>query len=297
MSVDYGIKVSKPGYSVLTATPEQLIFSSKYMTPRVHFQGSGQMTHTGGRTITIAHNLGYIPLFQVHSDVAAVPIAAGVYYPLPYIQNQPYYAKHYDQNILVWADTTNLYIKAESDFGYVSFYDNDAYEESAYNFRDYFAWGHNVPTWGDMRGAVRFGSVAVPKNSTIYDARLEVESIQRVGSNQMYWACYGIDEDNTGDFSSNPIGRPKTSYRHRPEGNPSNGSGISWGVTGAMQEIVNRSGWSSGNNMGFLCVEDGDGLSPSGNSIWSDIGNMTLRVLFTNILLNYKYTIFKDKVL
>ena len=67
---DYGIKVSQPGYDVATATPSQLVFSSKYKTLKVHAQGSGAMTHTGGRTITIPHNLGYVPLFLAHMDLS-----------------------------------------------------------------------------------------------------------------------------------------------------------------------------------------------------------------------------------
>lgn len=299
MTLDYGIKVSKPGYPVTEATPPQLIFSSKYQTFRVQQQGSGTITHTGGRTHTIAHNLGYVPAFIVHSDVASISFGvAGAYYPLPFSQSYGLYMTQYNEDILVWADSTNLYIKAQNDFGYKFFDTNDVAEEDATGYwRDYFGFGRDMPTWGTMHGAMRFGSVTVAKNATIYEAVVGIHVGTRYGSSNLYSYMWGIDEDNTGDFGSNPLGRTKTDARGRPEANPSSNSDISFGCTAQLQEVVNRGGWSSGNNFGLLFRQEGpDGESPVGNGFLSGSTGHYLKVLDVNTLLNYKYTIFKDKI-
>lgn len=300
MTLDYGFKVSKSGIDVKVATDPQLIFTSKYLTPRVHTQGSGTITHTGGRTHTIAHNLGYVPLFLVHSDVASISFgAAGAYYPLPYSQSYGLYMPHYNKDVLVWADTTNLYIKAQDDFGF-NYYDaNDVAEQDDTGYwRGWFGFGHDFFGSGYMNGAIRFGSVGISRNATIYEAQIGFYVSYREGSSNMYNYIYGIDEDNTGDFGGGePFGRPKTDARTRPEGNWSSGNTHYVGVTSCVQEIVNRGSWNSGNNMGFTFYDDPpDGQSPAGNGVF-DGSDHVLKVLTTNTLLNYKYTIFKDKVI
>lgn len=298
---DYGIKVSKPGYSVLTATPPQLVFSSKYQTPRVHLQGSGTLTHTGGRTVTIAHGLGYVPMFMVHSDVESLSFGvSGTYYPLPFSQGYAYGSPTFNEDVLVWADSTNLYIKAEGDFGYKTFEANDTAEQDDTGYyTGSFGFGHDFNSWGDMNGAIRFGSVSVARYATIYDSQIGFYVNNRYGSSNMYNYIYGIDQDNTADFSTDePFGRPRTTAVHRPEGNWSAGSLHYVSATNCMQEIVNRSGWSSGNNIGFTFYDEPpDGESPTGNGVYDLVNSdYYLRVLDTDNLLNYKYTIFKDKI-
>lgn len=75
---DFGIEVSQPGHDVRTASPSNLAFSSKYQTLKIHQQGSGTMTHSGGRTVTINHNLGYVPQFLVHSQLDQYSLASDV---------------------------------------------------------------------------------------------------------------------------------------------------------------------------------------------------------------------------
>lgn len=290
---DYGAKVSKEGYSVLTAAPKDLVFSSKYQTLRVHARGSGSITHTGGRTVTIAHGLGYVPVFIIHSDLGA----SGSYFQLPFTQSYGISAPQYNEDILTWADATNIYIKVESDFGYKTFNINDVAEEDGLGYaRSYFGFGHNFDIFGDMNGAMRFGSVSVARNATIYEASVGFYVATRWGSDNMYVYLYGIDEDNTADFSSNPFGRPTTTAVHRPEGNWSASNTHYVGCKEAVQEIVNRGSWNSGNNLGLMFRDEGpSGESPDGNGVF-DGSSHYLRILDTNNLLNYKYTIFKDKI-
>lgn len=299
--MDYGLKVSKPGFDVKTAADKDLVFSSKYFTPRVLVQGSGAITHTGGRTVTIAHNLGYVPMYLVHGDISGVPtvLPSGAYGPLPFTVNYSIGASiKPDQNVLTWADEDNIYIKVGPDFGYSYYTPNDVAEEDALGYaRYYFGYGHNFDIFGDMNGAIRFGSVVVDRYATVYDASIGIKVTTRWGSDNMYIYMTGIDEDNTGDFSSNPFGRSQTSAQARPEANPSAGSTMWFGCKDQLQEVVNRSGWNSGNNFALMFRDDGpDGESPSGNGIFGSSGHY-LKVLTINTLLNYKYTIFRDKII
>src|SRR3990167_3361776 len=62
--MNYGIKVSKAGVDVKTATLDDLIFTSKYASWKVNMEGSGSVTITGGNTVgytQTAHSLGYRP--------------------------------------------------------------------------------------------------------------------------------------------------------------------------------------------------------------------------------------------
>ncbi len=66
---DYGVKISKPGYST-TDTDNHLIFNSGYPLLKVFAHGSGSFSVTSGSaTLTInTHNLGYKPMFYVWTE-------------------------------------------------------------------------------------------------------------------------------------------------------------------------------------------------------------------------------------
>lgn len=103
-----------------------------------------------------------------------------------------------------------------------------------------------------LHGAVRIASLPINKDTYIYSADLTLNDIYRTG-NSIYFKVYGIDEDNTGDFG-NPFGRSRTSaesnlYEYEPS------SRMGCGVTDQVREITTRSGWSSGNAIGFLFID------------------------------------------
>lgn len=75
MAQDYGAKVSQPGYDVLTAAKERLIFSSAYDTFKVAQFGSGSVTIAAPApfainrgTAVISHSLGYKGAFFVNCN-------------------------------------------------------------------------------------------------------------------------------------------------------------------------------------------------------------------------------------
>ncbi len=65
---DYGIRVSKEGVDVKTGADKDMILTSKKSLLKGHLEGSGTVAVTSGvvKTITIPHNLGYIPMAQCY---------------------------------------------------------------------------------------------------------------------------------------------------------------------------------------------------------------------------------------
>jgi len=66
---DFGIKISKDGYDVKTASITEQTFNSEKNCLKIVAEGSSSYTGTGG-SITIAHNLDYIPAWLVWYEVA-----------------------------------------------------------------------------------------------------------------------------------------------------------------------------------------------------------------------------------
>jgi len=107
-------------------------------------------------------------------------------------------------------------------------------------------------------GAVRFNNVSIPQGATITSASIQLRA-ENTDSDVVESRIYGLNEDDTADFSSDPTGRPTTTAT--VEWNFSSGTTVntdytSPGIASVVQEIVNRAGWASGNDMGFLINGD-----------------------------------------
>lgn len=299
MTQRYGIRISQPGVDVRTATPDQLSFSSEYQTLKVHSQGSGSITDSGGRTATIAHGLGYVPEFLVHHTT---PVSSSRYAVAPY---RPSYVSgslpHFnDNNTEVWADSTNLYIKVNNDYGWEYFFpvgDNDYLGETNGfgNLHVLVCGNDNTYVTGDSRGGIRFRSISLSKGESIYAAQIGVD-LHFDLAGDVPCTVTGIDEDNTADFASYDFSRTKTSSSTNVTASGSFNAGDIWrfGVKSIVDQIDNRSGWSSGNAMGFYFDRNGvnAGAYISTNSDFYS----HLRILRSDTLINYKYTIYKNPI-
>lgn len=80
---DYGIKVSKPGYDVLTTGDSNIIMSSAYNLFKIVGTGTVSITHSASTTsiqTTIAHGLSFVPGFACYdyngSDYIQMPVLA-----------------------------------------------------------------------------------------------------------------------------------------------------------------------------------------------------------------------------
>lgn len=73
--MNYGIKVTKPGYDVAIAADNELVFSSAFDTLKVYAVGEGTIASpwddgvAGPIEVTVNLNLGYIPAFLVYTEI------------------------------------------------------------------------------------------------------------------------------------------------------------------------------------------------------------------------------------
>ncbi len=306
MTKNYGIKVSRSGFDVKTARPNELAFSSAYKTLKVHSFGSGSITDSS-RIVTIPHNLGYVPIFMVHTTmdktIAGNLFSSGDYVLTPAgtgsLLADPSIGENND--LFAYADATNLYIKAQSNWGKVLQYmssGNDMYSD-AFDTTDSFLVGKSV-IFGAMRGAIRFPSVAIAQGISVASAILHIYFWEKgSSSSNLKYILKGIDEDNTANFSGgDPFGRPTTSAQTTAEASvPSAPSEINFDVKSMLEEINSRGGWSYGNAMAFT-IEDNS--SPDNVWIHSNYSGYETRsyldILLNNTVASYKYTIFKNQL-
>lgn len=121
---------------------------------------------------------------------------------------------------------------------------------------DSFEVGENG---GSQDGALRVGSLYLAKNTVVASAILNITvGVKGAGSGDLKYSAYGIAEDNTGSFSSDPFGRSKTSAVTNGQTSlPPVGERFGINVTSQVNEILARSGWSSGNAIGFIVQNNG----------------------------------------
>jgi hypothetical protein len=113
--MSYKIVIAKPGFDATTETnPNNLIFSSDYNTLKYYLSGFYQMLNVSTTTnVTIAHNLGYVPFFQVFVN------------DLHYFTNQYGPVEYYDSTGFLraaraYVDSTNLYLSLNLGSGTVT---------------------------------------------------------------------------------------------------------------------------------------------------------------------------------
>jgi len=135
---NFGIKIAKRDYNVDSDT-EKLIMFSKHPVLKLDKSGSGTASYTagdGGFTVTIPHNLGYVPICFVYGEYFDVDTEK-------VIEKYSRWNRWIYQGLQVadlyyyYADNTNLYIKFEAatgitdafsfnlDYMYHIFYDED----------------------------------------------------------------------------------------------------------------------------------------------------------------------------
>jgi hypothetical protein len=311
---NYGIKISRPGFDVRTALPHQLSFSSAYKTLKIASQGGGTLTQTSN-LVTIPHNLGYVPFFLVHTQIDAPNSVVG--------NNQDFFISPFrlsaaidiwepeaTHDIIAYADTTNLYIKANENAG-KSLYpahvpgltnadENLAYEYSnfggSYLTGSWFA-GDDSAGLGNLKGALRFVDLDLDNAETIYSASLNLYAGTRVGSSQINLDVWGIDEDNTGAFNSGTAATARTKTSAKTDHNFTISAGQYAGadVKAQVEEIIARGGWANGNEMGFIVEND---ASPANNYLGenSSSGQSFLEIIRSVNIAEYKYTIFLNQL-
>ena len=168
------------------------------------------------------------------------------------------------------------------------------------------AAGNNVIT------ALRFNNVTIPQGLTITSATITLTA-DATDADVVNAKVFGIDEDDTADFTADPTGRTRTT------------ASVDWDFNGVtldvaytsssiitvIQEIINRAGWVSGNDMGFLIDDDGSALdkilrfySYDGSTTkaalldvtYTGTGSITAGLRFTNVTIPQGATIVSAKI-
>lgn len=138
----------------------------------------------------------------------------------------------------------------------VAFPNDERIKFGGINAGGFCAVGNN----GDaIDGAFRFGNIQILQGQNISMAKL-VLPYSSVGDPSGDWVfkVEGIDEDDTSSFSSSVFGRSRTSQQFdEDEGAPTSGGTKTIDVKDIVEEIVDRGGWSSGNDMGFVFEDQG----------------------------------------
>lgn len=313
MTNNWGIRISKTGHDVKTEADNFMVFSSKFNTLKVHSRGKGSIYDSTGRTITIPHNLGYVPAFIFHTtpdpyfkksfnfaDSFSISPSNGVVSNIA----PPYYYEK--KTAITWADSTNIYIKLDDAFGYLyTFTDLQDWnygQQGQFYYDQIFAVGKKSDGY-ISNGAIRFNNVN--ESGSVYKAELGIHIVEAY-SQTVPVKTYGIYETDTSDYVGNPFGRTKTTNYIINSKDGGLGAGATWrfDVTSIFNEILGISGWSSGNHMGFLCFDNGSTITNLFDSVSYLDGDGTvynysltnLRWLKTDHLADYKYTIFKNPI-
>jgi hypothetical protein len=136
-NIDYGVKVGKSAYNTENAKPWKHLVYSPYPLLKLAQSGTGSIVKTAGNTdvtVTIAHNLGYIPICYVIGKYldydGNVTATYTQFCKFEYAGLQTYNSHYY------YADDTNLYLYFSTvnsagstitlPYYYYIFYDEDA---------------------------------------------------------------------------------------------------------------------------------------------------------------------------
>lgn len=106
-------------------------------------------------------------------------------------------------------------------------------------------------------GSFRWTGVNVPQGTTITSATLTMRANTN-SSATINVNFHGIDEDNTANLSSDPDGRSKTTnYNNYQKTGVTLNNDYDIDVTAAVQEVINRGGWASGNALALITNDNG----------------------------------------
>lgn len=106
----YGLKVSLPGKTIDSTNPLDYGLNSQYATVKIYLQDQSSVIvgASSSETITVAHNLGFVPLCMVYTELATGHWYCGVSVPSQ-ADGYPGGHKKIDPNSAnTYADATNL---------------------------------------------------------------------------------------------------------------------------------------------------------------------------------------------
>jgi len=281
-------KIAETGKSIESTDIRDFVFHSNYSCFKLHSIESGSISISAGGTTgttTISHSLGYIPAFLVYeydgSSYKLFPSGVNCYATTTGITITKILSSPYDQVITTY--TAN----------------QAAFEDSTESFN--IIAGKKVSS--GTGSAVRFENIIVSQGQTINSANFEWKSVETTATSDIKFKIWGIDQDNCSSFSDygDAGSRPRTDTVNTKVQSANTSEfnfGDNW--TSLAQEIVNRAGWSSGNDMGFVFNDNGtDNSKVIGISKSYGVDKIELTINLTGtatLIRNYKVVVFKDKI-
>jgi subtilisin-like proprotein convertase family protein len=181
---------------------------------------------------------------------------------------------------------------ADQFIGQVSGSTNDAYawgDTSQNSSAEYLSIGDyssGPPPY--YRSAFRFTNVTIPQDATISNAYIRIHSRSNFNADWMYLDIKGEDVDDSDSFNVQPyIGQrtltSATAYWDTNNAWSQNSEYDSPDIGNVIQEIISRSGWSSGNALTIFFSNGIDGSDA--RSIWSYDGSSSYAA---ELVLNYE---------
>lgn len=294
--VDYGIKVMKAGYGVTNSDIRNILMSSKYPMFKYFSDNSGSVTFNPGdshKYIDFTHNLGYVPAYISYFKYNGVIFninATGANGPGGSV------------NAYSWADTTKVragFIFDGLVYGQrvtpvwpatianVNLYDED--------FGTYGSMWSGKWVADSMNGAIRFPNLSIAQSETIVSASLHYIFAGQNTTGHLRIRTRGIDEDNTADFTSNPLSRPQTTAYTDNDADLASNDRIGIDVKSIIQEVTTRGGWSTNNAIGFFVFDNS-----SDNDAWAfEVGggeSYLETISGSPMNVEFRVIIFTDKV-
>lgn len=300
MVKDWGLKITKPGQNTTTTDPRNMLFSSAHQMFKYHQDSSTSIVLTPGSfsaTSSVTHGLGYVPAFISYSlwdskmsIIPSLPYGIGI-----------------GAWVSSWADNNKVYFKIYYGGNFYIPYAWNQVNPSAANLFENYAGDSDDYVWigkpsGGTRaeGAIRFTNIIT--TGTITAATLRLKVAGGAGSGRIKWDTYGMDEDNTATWTStSPMGRTKTSASVNRDISASSEAGVGdiveINVLSIVNEIKARGGWSSGNAMGFMFIENGSTNDNYFNTGFWNYEDQELDILISgNLTTYYRTIVFKDQI-
>lgn len=125
---------------------------------------------------------------------------------------------------------------------------------------------HNAGYEYILDGALRFPYIPIPQGYSVDSAQLNIyaEYVGNGSGGNLRIKMYGDDQDNSPTFYGNPNpigGRPRTSaYATSTDIKPSVGGYRGIDAREIVNEIIGRPGWTSGNAMSFILLDNGSDI-------------------------------------
>lgn len=146
---------------------------------------------------------------------------------------------------------------------------------------------------GDTAGTeyvtgLRFTGVTIPQGATIDSAILTLKAYQSIATTTVNCKIYCIDADNYDGFSDNAGDRPNDATRTTayaewtPGAWTANTSYDTSDFSDAVQEVVDRVGWESGNALSVVLDGEGSGVNARRNFDAYNLGEGTAALLTIN---------------